>query len=364
MLMGKENNRLEQSDVMDALLHQIKEKPEKFWFKPGQVKSWTYCLQLGDLYPRGIVRIGQHMLEGYYNDEADEEEDVFKDASRDLCKHYYLNDTDGEKVILLLAKVLKFYYSDQDDENEGDTADAGQSVAEENKRDEFVLGRLSTPTFYDPFDNPANELEEMVAGDLRMEGEGEEPVSRRPSYTTEQIENTDIEDLDLSKEATCDFMRNRYILVKDYVERCIMGIRTKEVRESSVVEMFNGLVRRRFHGFYDEKNSFPNEEYEGKKKCNILRDIRRDIAKANDIPYHSEDCTFEGDCPGTCPKCDEEIRYLQRMIDERREKGLEVVINRVDPGVLKEKVSGSRKPERPEVAGNIASVPTRKGRNS
>ena len=162
MLMDNEDNCLKQTKAMSALLRQIKEKPESFWFKPGQMKSWTYCMQLGDLYPRRIVWIGQGLLDGRYNDEADEEEEVIKNARKDLCKHYYLNDTDGEKVILLLAKVLKYYFTDWDDEDEGDSADAGRSVSEENKEDEFVLGRLSAPSYYDPFDNPANELEEIV----------------------------------------------------------------------------------------------------------------------------------------------------------------------------------------------------------
>ena len=59
----------------------------------------------------------------------------------------------------------------------------------------------------------------------------------------------------------------------------------------------------------------------GKKKCNILREIRKKIAKENDIPYETEDCTYKGECEGTCPKCDQELDYLESQLEERRQNG-------------------------------------------
>lgn len=55
----------------------------------------------------------------------------------------------------------------------------------------------------------------------------------------------------------------------------------------------------------------------GKRKCNILKSLRQKIAKDNDIPFVSEECTHQGECRGTCPKCDEEVRYLEQELLKR-----------------------------------------------
>ena len=70
-----------------------------------------------------------------------------------------------------------------------------------------------------------------------------------------------------------------------------------------------------------EPNSIP-----GKQKCETLRTIRRKIAGANDIPFETEDCTYGGPCRGTCPKCDEEIRFLDRALKEKQVRGETVVL--------------------------------------
>ena len=43
----------------------------------------------------------------------------------------------------------------------------------------------------------------------------------------------------------------------------------------------------------------------GKQKCRILKEIRQRIADENDIPYVTRECSFQGNCRGTCPKCDQ-----------------------------------------------------------
>lgn len=49
----------------------------------------------------------------------------------------------------------------------------------------------------------------------------------------------------------------------------------------------------------------------GKQTCRILKDIRRQIAEANDIEFITSECQYQGDCLGTCPKCEAEVRYLE-----------------------------------------------------
>ena len=64
----------------------------------------------------------------------------------------------------------------------------------------------------------------------------------------------------------------------------------------------------------------------GKDKCKILKQIRQEIASANDIPYIIENCKYQGDCKGTCPKCEADLRYLETQLDKRRRKGLSIMV--------------------------------------
>lgn len=64
----------------------------------------------------------------------------------------------------------------------------------------------------------------------------------------------------------------------------------------------------------------------GKQKCKILRDIRRRIAEENDIPYVTRDCPHQGDCAGTCPRCESELRYLEKQLAAREALGKRVAV--------------------------------------
>lgn len=60
----------------------------------------------------------------------------------------------------------------------------------------------------------------------------------------------------------------------------------------------------------------------GKEICRILKEIRRQIAKANDIEFVTAECKHKGDCAGTCPKCESEVVYLEEQLARRRRLGL------------------------------------------
>ena len=64
----------------------------------------------------------------------------------------------------------------------------------------------------------------------------------------------------------------------------------------------------------------------GKDKCRILKDIRRQIAEKNDIEWVVSECTHKGECKGTCPKCESEVRRLERELRLRRQVGKTVAI--------------------------------------
>ncbi len=64
----------------------------------------------------------------------------------------------------------------------------------------------------------------------------------------------------------------------------------------------------------------------GKSKCRILKDIRRRIAEENDIPYITRECTYQGECSGTCPRCESELRYLEQQLSLRASLGKRVAV--------------------------------------
>lgn len=71
----------------------------------------------------------------------------------------------------------------------------------------------------------------------------------------------------------------------------------------------------------------------GKDKCSYLKAIRREIAAANGIDLEISECTFDGECSGTCPRCEGEVRQLERAISQRRKLSQKVAILGVAAGL-------------------------------
>ena len=72
----------------------------------------------------------------------------------------------------------------------------------------------------------------------------------------------------------------------------------------------------------------------GKQKCAILKQIRRDIAAKNDISITIEECTHKGNCKGTCPRCEAEVRMLEKELEKKRKAGARTVLAGVSAGLL------------------------------
>ena len=62
----------------------------------------------------------------------------------------------------------------------------------------------------------------------------------------------------------------------------------------------------------------------GKEKCEFLKGIRKRMAKANGIPYEPRECTFEGECKGTCPFCEKEAEELMAKLKKIETEGVEI----------------------------------------
>ncbi len=72
----------------------------------------------------------------------------------------------------------------------------------------------------------------------------------------------------------------------------------------------------------------------GRAKCKILKEIRQTIADENDIPYVTRECTYRGDCSGTCPKCESELRYLEQELEKRQRLGRGVAVTALCSGLV------------------------------
>ncbi len=66
--------------------------------------------------------------------------------------------------------------------------------------------------------------------------------------------------------------------------------------------------------------------FKGKRTCKILKEIRAQIAAENDIAYVTSECKHQGDCAGTCPKCEAEVQYLERELEKRARLGKVVTV--------------------------------------
>lgn len=64
----------------------------------------------------------------------------------------------------------------------------------------------------------------------------------------------------------------------------------------------------------------------GKQTCKILKEIRRQIAEANGIEFATSECRYKGDCLGTCPKCEAEVRYLEQQLRARSLAGKAIAL--------------------------------------
>ena len=71
----------------------------------------------------------------------------------------------------------------------------------------------------------------------------------------------------------------------------------------------------------------------GKSICSVLKTIRKQVADANDIKYESRECHYEGECRGTCPACEAEVRYIERELDIRRQLGKAVAVVGISAGL-------------------------------
>ena len=87
----------------------------------------------------------------------------------------------------------------------------------------------------------------------------------------------------------------------------------------------------------------------GKSICNVLKTIRKQIAEANEIKYEPRECHHKGECRGTCPACEAEVRYIEQQLDIRRQLGKAVALMGISAGLSALTSCGNKAEEVKEV---------------
>lgn len=90
----------------------------------------------------------------------------------------------------------------------------------------------------------------------------------------------------------------------------------------------------------------------GKQVCKTLKTIRKQVADANEIPFEVTECSHKGDCAGTCPKCEQEVRYIESQLQQRRRLGKAVAVVGISMGLAA--IAGCRSTR---TAGDVQRVP-------
>lgn len=130
----------------------------------------------------------------------------------------------------------------------------------------------------------------------------------------------------------------RYLIGKDKAKQIV--IRTplipsynteKDIDQS--IELLKEMGITQFDRF-TYKPLMINAMARGKQTCKILKEIRRQIAEANDIEFITSECQYQGDCLGTCPKCEAEVRYLEQQLERKRRVGKAITLFGLSTGIL------------------------------
>lgn len=103
---------------------------------------------------------------------------------------------------------------------------------------------------------------------------------------------------------------------------------------------------------------------QGKDICKHLKELRRQIASDNDIDLHIPECTFKGECSGTCPQCDAELQILERELSRRSLLGKAAIVGAAAFTLVVAQPAMAQEPHRPvsqSVAVASAVSPSLKG---
>lgn len=152
-----------------------------------------------------------------------------------------------------------------------------------------------------------------------------------------RVLQTSIDELELSVRSYNALKRANINTVEDILNsnrEDRMGVRN--LGKKSIDEVLLKLQNMGLSLITDSMSEEERRKLPGHEKCETLREIRRKIAAANDIVFSPAECDHNGPCLGTCPVCDEEIRYLDQKLQEKKDKGENINLAGIAANDIKE----------------------------
>ena len=64
----------------------------------------------------------------------------------------------------------------------------------------------------------------------------------------------------------------------------------------------------------------------GKSICKVLKQLRSDLANNNGLIYNPTECSYDGPCIGTCPKCDAELQNITTYLNVLESNNIKITI--------------------------------------
>lgn len=57
---------------------------------------------------------------------------------------------------------------------------------------------------------------------------------------------------------------------------------------------------------------------QGRKICDVLKEIRGKIAKEGNLELNQKECTYKGECSGTCLTCEAELKKINETFSHKK----------------------------------------------
>lgn len=109
---------------------------------------------------------------------------------------------------------------------------------------------------------------------------------------------------------SCEEYRNKVVIRIPFIK----GYNTESDIKRSVEQIRNMGFDRIDEFNYASPSELSRVPNSGRKICDFLKQIRQQAAAKNNILYTPTDCSYEGECIGTCPKCEKELEFLTNHI--------------------------------------------------
>ena len=60
------------------------------------------------------------------------------------------------------------------------------------------------------------------------------------------------------------------------------------------------------------------DKTQGRRVCDILKEIRKKIANEGNLELNQKECNYKGECSGTCPACEAELKKINDKFDHKK----------------------------------------------